>query len=150
MKTNANTINALNDLLKKLMESEYNYMNCVNQVFHRGVRNFVVTQTQTKNTFVHQLALEIQKMGGEIYLFEAESVVPFSFYEDLRTIDFLKMLDLCVASEKELIDFYDAILNEHDLEETTAYLLTKQKTELLTLLSEEKLKLFRTHERLVS
>lgn len=148
--TNTNNVEKLNDLLKDVMESEYNYKNCINQIFHRGVRSFVVSQTQYKNSHVHQLALAIQKIGGEIYLFEAENVKPFSFYDDLRTIDFIDLLNQCITLEKQLIQKYEAILASGNFEEPTAYLLKKQKCELESLLTEDKIKDYRIHERLVS
>ncbi|SFU29456.1 protein of unknown function [Pustulibacterium marinum] len=150
MDTNKTVINVLNDLLKLHMETEQNYLECINQIFHRGVRSFFVTQAQTKNKFVHQLALEVQKLGGDIYTADATVVNHFDFYEDLRTISFEEVLNYCLKFEEEMIATYEKAIHTEGIEETTQYLLLKQKTELESLLTEAKIKEYRTHERLVS
>lgn len=146
------TLETLNVLLKDLMETELRYMECVNQIFHRGVRVFFVTQTQTKNKFVHQLALEIQKMGGEISTIDVTQVGHFKFYNQLRSVSYDAILDACIAIEQKLIAYYENLLKDETLNysETTAYLLLRQKTELEQLLSKENVQIYRTHEKLVS
>lgn len=148
--SNEKTVGKLNDLLKMLMETEQNYLECINQIFHRGVRGFFITQAQTKNMFVHQLALEIQNQGGEIYCFDPSVIAHFSFYENLMSLSFEKILDQCIEIEKNMISLYDDVLTNYELEETTEYLLKRQKAEMMELLSEQNIQIYRTHEKLVS
>lgn len=150
MKNQQTVTHVLNDLLKLHMESEMKYKECVNQIFHRGVRNFFVAQTQLKNKFVHQLALEIQKLGGDIYTAASLANAHFDFYESLRTIDYQTLLMQCANYEQELLTSYSNILNSKSMPETTENLLLKQKMELASYLTKEKMESYQLHEKLVS
>ncbi len=149
MKNQQTVTQILNDLLKLHMESELKYKECVNQLFHRGVRNFFVSQAQLKNKFVHQLALEIQKQGGDLHT----ATLPtshFDFYDSLRTIDYDDLLLQCANYEQALLTSYDAILKNNQMPETTQNLLLKQQAELASFLAPEKMESFKVHEKLVS
>lgn len=148
--SNESTVEKLNELLKYLMETEQHYLECINQIFHRGVRGFFITQAQTKNTFVHQLALEIQILGGEIYYFDASELSHFPFYDKLMSMSFERILEECIVIEKQTVALYDNILKNFDLDETTDYLLRRQKAEMTELLSEQNIQGYRIHEKLVS
>lgn len=149
MKNQQTVTQILNDLLKLHMESEMKYKECVNQLFHRGVRSFFVTQAQLKNKFVHQLALEIQKQGGDLHT-TAMDTSHFDFYDSLRTIDYDALLMQCINYEYELLESYNSILKSNQMPETTENLLLKQRVELASYLEKEKIDSYKRHEKLVS
>ena len=149
METNIAVTSALNNLLELNMKYELKYQECVNQIFHRGVRTFFVNQSQLKNKFVHQLSLEIQQQGGEFPAIANIEHEKFPFYENLHRLAFESVLEICVEHEREIVKQYEIALQEIDCE-TTENLLLKQKTELELHLTEEKLNFYKTHDRLVS
>lgn len=149
METNNNITALLNELLELNMKYELKYKECINQIFHRGVRAFFVTQSQLKNKYVHQLSLEIQQQGGDFTAVANIEHENFPFYDNLHRLTFESVLDVCLDLEKEIIAKYEKVLS-NNLPETTENLILKQKTELELHVTAEKVAFYKTHERLVS
>ncbi|TRZ46413.1 DUF2383 domain-containing protein [Robertkochia solimangrovi] len=136
MMNNTNILESLNRLLQRQMEAEKEYLEGLNRVIHAGLKRFLFTQAQSKNTFIHQISSEIQHLGGEI----ASSEMQNPRYIDWDAIlkkDVPTIYRQCIMAEENMLQEYENLIRNSWWGETTLNLLRIQHSEILKSLEQK-------------